>query len=307
MNFSEYTLISLGDSFTFGQDTIPDPKKRSGEDSLTFGRRWKNGCNKLSYTARITERMEFKYNVNFGVMGGNNENSLTILESFLRNNIGMKIFVLFNFTGAGRMTNLFQVPGQKVYHKQNLVPHHAVRVEKIKAYDISSKDVANYYTLWNNSMQEVYNHIGHRRRLQHILSFYKTPYISFDIVNNTDYLINRDNPLRYVGPQHQFNIDGYCFEDIYADDRFNFPEFDYMKSYIDNVINRVPPLPNHITMGDMNGSRNLLQYMSEKAMSEGLKRNHYYAKEKENDGHWTEDGHIIVTELMQKKINERYN
>ena len=80
-----------------------------------------------------------------------------------------------------------------------------------------------------------------------------------------------------------------------------------MKSYIDNVINRVPPLPNHITMGDMNGSRNLLQYMSEKAMSEGLKRNHYYAKEKENDGHWTEDGHIVVTDIMQKKINERYN
>ena len=42
-------------------------------------------------------------------------------------------------------------------------------------------------------------------------------------------------------------------------------------------------------------------------MSEGLKRNHYYAKEKENDGHWTEDGHIVVTDIMQKKINERYN
>ena len=308
MDFSEYTLISLGDSFTFGQDTIPDPRLRPTETIQMFNKRWKDGCNKLSYTARITERMEFKYNVNFGIMGSNNDNSLTILESFLRNNLGMKIFVLFNFTSAGRMTNLFQVPGQKIYHKENLVPHHAVRVEKLKSYGISSKDVANYYTLWNNSMQEVYNHIGYRRRLQHILSFYKTPYISFDIANNTDYRINRDNPLRYVGPQHQLNIDGYAFNDIYADDRFNFPEFDYMKSYIDNVINRVPPLPNHITMSDMDGSRNLIDWLALKGISEANDKDNYYAKNGKGTGsHWTEDGHIIVTDIMQKKINERYN
>ena len=307
MDFSEYTLVSLGDSFTFGQDTIPDPKHLPGEDSPTFGRRWKNACNKLSFTTHLTERMQFKYNVNFGVMGSCNENSLSILESFLRNNTDMKIFVLFNFTSAGRMTNFFQLPGQKVYHKRNLVPHHAVEINTLKDYNISSKDVAEYYTLWNNSIQEVYNHIGYRRRLQHILSFYKTPYISFDVANNTDYLINRDNPLRYVGPKHQHCVDGHFFDDMYTDDRFNFPEFYYVTSYIDIVINEVPPLPNHLTMRDMNGSRNLIEYMALKAISEGRKKDYYYAKRIADGGHWTEDGHLVVTDLLQKKIYERYN
>ena len=307
MDFSEYTLVSLGDSFTFGQETTPDPKILPGEDPRTFGRRWKKACNKLSFTNRLTERLEFKYNVNFGIMGGCNENSLTILESFLRSNPNMKIFVLFNFTSSGRMMNFFQLPEQKVYHKRNVVPHHAVEIETLKDYGINSKDVANYYTLWNNSIQEVYNHIGYRRRLQHILSFYKTPYISFDIANNTDYLINRDNPLRYVGPKHQHSIDGHFFDDMYTDERFNFPEFDYVTSYIDNVINEVPPLHNHLTMRDMNGSRNLIEYMALKAISEGLNENYYYAKKINDGGHWTEDGHIVATELLQKKINERYN
>lgn len=308
MDFSEYTLVSLGDSFTFGQDIIPDPIQRPTETTQMFNKRWKDGCNKRSFTARVTKSLGFKYSINFGIMGGCNQNSIELLDTFLRRNPGMKIFVLFNFTSSSRMMNFFQLPGQKVYHKRNVVPHHAVEVDTLKDYGISSKDVADYYTLWNNSIQEVYNHIENRRSVLNLLTAYNVPYISFDIANGMDYQINRDNPLRYVGPKHQYSIDGHFFDDLYDDDRFNFPEFDYVKSYIDNVINEVPPLSNHITMRDMYGSRNLIEWLALKGIDDANDKDHYYAKYGKGTGsHWTSQGHVMITELMVKKINERYN
>ena len=307
MDFSEYTLISLGDSFTFGQDIIPDPKQRPTETDRIFGKRWKDGCNKRSFTARITKSLGFKYSVNFGIMGGCNQNSIELLDTFLRRNPDMKIFVLFNFTSSGRMSNYFKFTGKKTYQKHNIVPNHIVDPDRFKHFGITGEMVADYYTKWNNSIQEMHNHIVDRRSVLNLLTAYNVPYISFDIANDTDYLINRDNPLKYMGPDFQFNMDGHFFDDLYDDDRYNFPEFDYVKSYIDGVVNELPLLPNHITIRDMDGSRNLIEWMALKAISEGRKKDHYYAKEKQGGGHWTSQGHVRVTELMVKKINERYN
>ena len=101
MNFSEYTLVSFGDSFTFGQDTVPKYDNQS-HGLPAIHKQWKKDCNVNSYTQVIADRMGFKDCLNFGVLAGSNERSLTLLESFLRTNPDKKVFVLFNFTSASR-------------------------------------------------------------------------------------------------------------------------------------------------------------------------------------------------------------
>ena len=100
MNFSEYTLISFGDSFTFGQDTVP-PYDKSVKDIRPIQKQYKIDCNNLSYTKFISDSLGFKDSLNFGTLSASNERSLMHLETFLRNNPKKKVFVLFLFGSIG--------------------------------------------------------------------------------------------------------------------------------------------------------------------------------------------------------------
>ena len=63
MNFSEYTLVSFGDSFTFGQDTVPNYiHQRHGIPAIH--KQWKSECNANSYTQVIADKMGFKDTLN---------------------------------------------------------------------------------------------------------------------------------------------------------------------------------------------------------------------------------------------------
>ena len=85
MNFSEYTLISFGDSFTFGQDTVSQ-YSIDHEDVRPIQKQYKQDCHNLSYTKILADKLRFKDSLNFGVLGGSNERSITLLEAFLRTN-----------------------------------------------------------------------------------------------------------------------------------------------------------------------------------------------------------------------------
>jgi hypothetical protein len=306
MNFSEYTLISFGDSFTFGQDTVPRYKHEAHVQPAIHNQ-WKKDCNEKSYTQVIADRMGFKDNLNFGIMGGSNDSSISLLETFLRRNRTMKVFVLFNFTNPGRSANFLQVPGEKQHYITNIGVGHARTNTLEKEFGIKQEKVIDYFTIFNNSIQELYNHIKYRKSLYYILTSHNIPYVSFDIINKTDYTIMRDSPMNYIGPEHQYNVDGHFFTEIYNDERFEFPEFDYIKSYCDDVNNETPLLSNHIKISDLNGSRNFKEYINKLAISEGKPERFYNTGKVDVGGHWSKQGHIKASEVLEKFINERYN
>lgn len=67
--YKNTTLISCGDSFTFGQGTIDSP----GTNSTRFQyRQYKNECNRLSYSGVLGEKY-FKNTINVGYPGASNE------------------------------------------------------------------------------------------------------------------------------------------------------------------------------------------------------------------------------------------
>ncbi len=69
MNFSEYTLASFGDSFTFGDETVP-AYPRGEWDMEESQQPWKTNCNLNSYTQVIAERFKFKDSIILGLFGG---------------------------------------------------------------------------------------------------------------------------------------------------------------------------------------------------------------------------------------------
>lgn len=105
MNFSEYTLLSVGDSFAFGQGTIEHyhVKHRLEADKVDAIRQeWKSQCNSHSYVKHIETTLGFKRSVNLAVPGGTDEFSLINAEMWLNKNPKEKAFLLFSMTDPQR-------------------------------------------------------------------------------------------------------------------------------------------------------------------------------------------------------------
>ncbi len=288
MNFSEYTLISFGDSFTFGQDLVPQ-YSIDHKDVRPAQKQWKEDCNKKSYTQVIADSMGFKDSLNFGVLAGSNERSMTLLESFLRTNPDKKVFVLFNFTSASRFMNIFKVEGKKEYDIVDLLPNAEAREWLIEGRytSIDAKSIIKHYTYWRNSVQDVYSHIKDRRNLYYLLSSHNTPHVTFDVVNNTDYLMLRDNPLEYI-----LNTN----EDLIV------KEMDYLTSYYNEILT-ASPLLCHMGIDDLDGHRNFVAYLNNRAKFEHGDPDFYQVID---NGHWNSKGHTEVARLIEKFLNERY-
>lgn len=304
MNFSEYTLVSFGDSFTFGEDTIPKPEFLMREPVDTeLEQEYITGCNSNSYTQFLTESLGFKDSINFGLLGASNDRSMMLLESFLRSNPKKKVFIIFNFTNSLRYVQFLKVDGEKKYDIIDMAPtFEDWKTENRHPYTgINSKTVAQNWTFFRNSIQDVYNHIKQRRAVYYILSSYNVPYITFDGINDVDARMLRDNPLQYINKD---KIDGCYGNFLYNDDEnYIFKEQDFLNSYYEELVNETPLL-NHLTIKDMKQNVNLLSYISSLGNSHNGDVDHYIS----NYGiHWNIDGHMEVAILLYKFINERYN
>ena len=301
MNFSEYTLISFGDSFTFGQDTVPGYKHQP-HGLLEIHKQWKKDCNVNSYTQVIADRMGFKDNLNFGILGGSNERSLTLLESFLRTNPDKKVFVLFNFTSASRLMNIFKVDNKHQYQIVDLISNVEASewISESKYTGINARSITQHYTYWRNSVQDVYSHIRDRRNLYYLLSSYSTPHVTFDIINNTDALMLRDNPLEYI-----LSNDGFGVKFMYKDDAdYVLKEMDFFKSYYNEILTNTPLLC-HMGIDELEGRKNITEYLNSKAKFEYGDEN-YYSAIHEEGGHWNIKGHRHVGELIGDFIKKKY-
>jgi hypothetical protein len=302
MNFSEYTLVSFGDSFTFGEDTVPKPDFGETVDKK-LEKKYIEECNNNSYTQFLAENLGFKDSINFGLLGASNDRSMMLLESFLRSNPKKKVFIIFNFTNSLRYVQFLKVDGEKKYDIIDMAPtFEDWKTENRHPYTgINSKTVAQNWTFFRNSIQDVYNHIKQRRAVYYILSSYNVPYITFDGINDVDARMLRDNPLQYINKD---KIDGCYGNFLYNDDEnYIFKEQDFLNSYYEELVNETPLL-NHLTIKDMKQNVNLLSYISSLGNSHNGDVDHYLS----NYGiHWNIDGHMEVAILLYKFINERYN
>ena len=304
MDFSEYTLVSFGDSYTFGQDTVPDKimDKVSFLDQRPEQMKWKKECNENSYTQVIADRMGFKDSLNFGVMAGSNERALTLLENFLRNNPEKKILVLFNFTHSSRFLQFLKVEGKRRYVSENI---HSVTWDSNSTFKegkytgITKRGLYNHYTYWRNSVQDVYQHIKDRRMLYYMLFSYNVPYVTFDILNDTDKHMLRDNPIDYIDIFEGFGID-FMYND---DESYVFKEMDFLKSYHQELVDK-SPLLTHIRIDDLDGCGNISDYIIKKGQSKYDDISYYESKV---SAHWNIEGHIEVAKLIEKFIKKEHN
>ena len=233
MNFSEYTLVSFGDSFTFGEDTVPKPDFGETVDKK-LEKKYIEECNNNSYTQFLAENLGFKDSINFGLLGASNDRSMMLLESFLRSNPKKKVFIIFNFTNSLRYVQFLKVDGEKKYDIIDMAPtFEDWKTENRHPYTgINSKTVAQNWTFFRNSIQDVYNHIKQRRAVYYILSSYNVPYITFDGINDVDARMLRDNPLQYINKD---KIDGCYGNFLYNDDEnYIFKEQDFLNSYYES-------------------------------------------------------------------------
>jgi len=305
MNFSEYTLVSFGDSFTFGQDLVQLP--HTVEDLRPGHKQYKIDSNNLSYTKCIADSMGFKDSLNFGVMGASNDRSISLLESFLRSNPKKKVFVLFNFTSSARFMLFPKLDENDEWFKSkdtlydcvDILPHHNDWMYDGRYTGINTKSVNQQYTYWRNSIQDVYNHVKDKRMLYYMLSSYNVPYVTFDGINDMDHRILRDNPIRYINIDRYLGMDDWYNEN---DEPCIFSHLDFLQSFLQSYYQELedksPLLCHHMGIECYGGSYNMNNYLSHPT--------YQYQYETEN-GHWNAEGHIKVSNLIQEFINERYN
>jgi hypothetical protein len=303
MNFSEYTLISFGDSFTFGQDIVPIYKHQPHGSP----KQWKKDCNLNSFTQVIADRMGFKDCLNFGVLAGSNERSFTLVESFLRTNPDKKVFVLFNFTSSSRFMLFPQLNENHNYFTstESLGHYDCIDIRPFSDDDndisdgrysgTNTKSINQQYTYWRNSIQDVYNHIKDRRTVYYMLSSYNVPYATFDVMNDTDYRMLRNNPINYI---HRDDVTMHN-----DDERYVFKERDFLKSYHKELVDK-SPLLTHMGIDYLSGKRNIFCYINDMGRDKHNDTNYYKG---EDSGHWNSEGHREVAKLIEKFINEKYD
>ena len=301
MDFSEYTLISFGDSFTFGQDTVfRDVLLGEPYDN----KKWKSECNGQSYTQVLCDKMGFKDNLNFGIPGSSTERSLMMLEAFLRQNPTLKVFVLFSFTESLRCLNMGRLNSAPTEYDIVEMSTQINQCEEEKMYvGITEKSIENYYTYFRNDAQEIYQHIKDKRMLYYMLASRSIPHVTFDLLNTIDYRMIQDNPLQHINESVKDTIG---LEYMYsADENYVFTEMDYFNSYYRELMEDTSLL-SHIGIDYLNGERNATLYL--RKLGDERYENYpdgYYTSE--FGCHWSSEGHIEVAKLIEKYINKNHN
>jgi hypothetical protein len=254
----------------------------------------------------------FKNSLNFGVPGGSNERSLNLLDSFLRSNPTLKVFVLFNFTASARHLNLLKIDKEPRYDMVDMTAHDSDWADGKKYTGINKKSVGDHYTYFRNNIQECYLHIRDRRMLYNMLSAHNVPHVTFDILNDMDARMIRDNPIEYINVN-----DGVGIANLYrSDEGYVFTRMEMFVSYYKELIDS-SPLLSHIGIDYIGGNNNvniLIQMLDDIKddgnviyRGDGTKESDYLCYASEYGAHWSPEGHIEFAKLVEKYINENYN
>ena len=174
MNFSEYTLLSVGDSFAFGQGTVQHPTFIQGisADSDDEQRQeWKKVCNSHSYVKHIEKELNFKQSVNLALPGCSDELSLINAEAWLNKNPKEKVFLLFSLTDPQR---------QIFFDKEK-------QIDFLNTFKYTSdKNLDYYYGVLNNDISLTFKTYQFRKTLKRFLDTTNIKHYVFSPRDNMD-------------------------------------------------------------------------------------------------------------------------
>ena len=174
MNFSEYTLLSVGDSFAFGQGTVQHPTIIQGisADSDDEQRQeWKKVCNSHSYVKHIEKELNFKQSVNLALPGCSDELSLINAEAWLNKNPKEKVFLLFSLTDPQR---------QIFFDKEK-------QLDFLNTFKYTSdKNLDYYYGVLNNDISLTFKTYQFRKTLKRFLDTTNIKHYVFSPRDNMD-------------------------------------------------------------------------------------------------------------------------
>jgi hypothetical protein len=211
MDYSEYTLISFGDSFTFGQGTITGGvdlieyttkmRARFGDQTKNYKPEYRRLNNRHSFTSHLSKNMGFKNSVNLGVMGGSNHNTVEYLHRIINSAKPTdKLFFCINLTCPTRhdylqATVAIDSPYSRIFTVRHDILQRIEKSDRLVKTTLEELPIRFWEDYWlklYTSEQVLYSHIKVFRELSMLLKNSGHPYIIFDGINDIDYQIMRN-------------------------------------------------------------------------------------------------------------------
>lgn len=210
INPEEYTVISFGDSFTYGhgitevfQDTqqYKDAISRKDKNAVKemYRKDWKL-CSAKTYTKWFSTNAGFKKYINFGIPGGSNQSSLYHMQSYLNENLGEKFFILFNLTSPFRTD---------IVYKESAM---STQLSNLQS-NFNQRDIEGYFYI-NSEETAILQHIYFMKNLYNTLRAFRHPYIVFDILNDTDIILQKE----FIKPEKDLHIYPSTFVTVFGED-----------------------------------------------------------------------------------------
>lgn len=212
MDYSDYTLVSFGDSFTFGQGVIPHYNNADYDREY-----WKEQCHASSYTKFVGDKLNFKDVINLGIPGNSNTNIVFQIENYLRNN-NNKVFVLYNLTQQARTSVHLYDPEYKRFALENI----SINNFDKRQNQLDFKWFNKYFDIYRNGAQLIHEYVDLLHRLDTIFARYDTRNLGVDILGDIPSIILGNN-LKV--------------KDVYLPDDFQYQSYEPYQSFFDSVYN----------------------------------------------------------------------
>lgn len=342
MDFSEKRLVSFGDSYTFGQGCTVDADMKiymkPGIKETDRQIRYANACHKGSYTNFLFNRLRFKSQLNFGIPGSSNAQTLHTLYNYISNNDTSDDFFIINYTASFRKSMYVKNPRLPVNEHHYLTLRWDDLISESNGpyrnryfKDVSTRTFEEIVLYLNNDLNDLYEFIVIYNNIVTLLETKNIPYVMFDIlgehhdysyerfINDIDTTYQGSNTFNYLyGDKINYNAN-YAIEEWFSKTRYN-KLYKNMhterKVYING--NNLPlfgfDLTNIEDTYTISKDKDLRLY---KTMNIGLNMHRYishYANIKNldlisplpGDGHWNMDGNKLAAKIIEYWILENY-
>lgn len=331
MKYSDYTVVSFGDSFCFGQGITSEAdlsihegrlKKFPNVQERKKARlAYKKECQQLAYTNKVEKKLGFKTSINCGLPGSSNKRTLTLLRNFTKNNKDENIFYLVGLTHATRDLIMTRPERPKkvewegydfVYNSwiahKDTVYDTRVESQRPDIYNMSSSALQRMLMYYRNDYTSIVDHVMvYDSIIEHLESTGK-PYIIFDLMNDLPWEIKRMNiidSLRRTSWADDLLSDTPMlgFEDVSG----------YITSHYEGLINKTNPrYLNYFTIAEYNKFLDTEVKFEENRSPANLVTYVKYFPGKltkspiPDDGHWNVRGHEIAANLLVDWIKKNY-
>jgi hypothetical protein len=216
MKYSDYTVVSFGDSFCFGQGITKEADLSIHEKRLkkfpTIQERkkarlaYKKECQQFAYTKIIEKNLNFKTSINCGLPGSSNKRTLTLLRNFSKNNKDENIFYLVGLTHATRDLIMTRPERPKkvqwegydwVYNSwvtnKDTAWQTKVESQRPDIYNMPPSVFQRMLVYYRNDFTTILEHVMVYDSIIEHLELTGKPYIIFDLINDVPWEIKRMN------------------------------------------------------------------------------------------------------------------